>query len=575
MRPLPLVAILLVLLPCGSSASVEDARPAPPNWSERAPDDWFEMLKTADASTRRAAVRSLQRSDGGRFAQTLREPLLHAMAHDPDPYVRVLAARAVGQHNADLNADEELKAVAPFLAGVLQGKDAELQKEVLYAIQAIGPHAEAALPALRTRLREGPKDERYAGVVALAAIGGPALNDLAQLFTQDELDLSGDAFQAFEHLRERGRPALPLLTRLAGSDNHRVSLFASAAAGAVQPNALENTPDAEENVRRCIRSLRDPENAADGGIGLRALAAYGGKGAAAVPAVIEWYLRITREAKGTNEEEQANGAGLSVAGTILNMREAAFGPLVAVMTNGDVDARAIAAVLLGNFTQTNVPLPDVALPPLLKMLDDPDPRLHLSAAEVIRHYGPRARATVPGLLRLFVTEKNRGRQGVVAEALNKIDAEALRGAPQAEALVPALIVELGGANQPADEAAHLLALIGPKAARAVPAMLHASLAGGDNDDGRGMRFRIAEMGPPAVPELVKALADGDAGIRRAAAATLFHMAREPAAEGALAALDRTSVNDADPDVRGEAQIAANNIRQALRGRRSPRRPPVG
>src|SRR4051812_11458866 len=139
MQLLPLACVFIALI-VRTALSAPDAKDPPTDWSQKSPDEWVKMLQTADAPTRRTAMRSLQRPDAGARAAALREPLLQAMAHDADPSVRVQAASTVGQHNVDLHADEELKAIAPFLAGLLGGKDAELRKEALYAIRQMGPH---------------------------------------------------------------------------------------------------------------------------------------------------------------------------------------------------------------------------------------------------------------------------------------------------------------------------------------------------------------------------------------------------------------------------------------------------
>jgi HEAT repeat protein len=577
MSPRALAASLLLCIAAAAHAPAaapqeQDSRPGS-EWDK--PDHWNRLLDTAEVEKRREAFRGLLGHQGSAMLKPLREPFLRAVARDEDPRVRAYAATVVARNGRVFDAGAELNAAVPFLTGLLDHAEPETRKAAIDALGSIGPPALPALPGIRTRLREGTKPEREAAVRALGGIGGEALGELARALAGEDLDVAAGALQAFEDMKERARPALPALAELAGSEKPTVMLLASAAAANVQPRALEQSPLAEKNVARCADLLRDPEGRY-GGLAIRALPAYGAKGAPAVPAVIDWYLRVTGEAKGTKDEERVEGSGLFVAGVVLFMREAAHGPLVEVMSNGDAKQKAMAAVLLGNFVQTPVPLPDAALPPLLKMLDDPDANLHMAAANVLENYGPRGKPAAPKLSRLFVAEKDRDRQVVLARALKKVEPEALGRVPEAEAMVPALIEALDGPDGTADEAAQLLALIGAGAARAVPAMLRSSLPDdADGDDDTHMLHRIAEMGAPAVPELTKALSDAETPVRKAAASALYYMAKEPAAEAALPALNRAAAEDADGDVSTEARLAANEINRQIQRRRNPPRRRVG
>lgn len=569
MSPHLILSLLLCLAP--SEAPETSPNPQPPRpASESAwesPEHWTRLLDTGDVAARRRAFSGLLGHMGSAMLEPLREPFLRAMSRDEDALVRTLAATVVARNHRVFNATDELKAAAPFLTGLVAHEDAELRVAAILALGAIGDagHAAAgAVPAIRHRLREGDSAERMAAVGALGYLGGEGLADLTGALADEDLEVARQALHMFEQLKARARPAMPALVQLCAADDQRVMLLASGALAHVDRAALAHSPLAEKNVARCIEVLRDPESEY-GGLALQALPAYGARGAKAIPAIIAWYNRVTKKAKGTPDQERVEGSGLYVAGLVVSMREAAFEPLVEVMATGDVDAKGLAAVLLGNFTQTKIPLPDEALPPLLKMLEGPDPRLHVVAANVLDGHGARAKAAVPALLRMLA-EDDADRRQVAAEALHKIDREALQGSPQAEALIPGLIAQLDGKNQPASEAADLLCLIGPKAVSAVRPILRSSLRADLGNNGSSFRHALKKMGPAAVPELVVAVQDDDPKMRRAACDVLYFMGAT--ARDALPALDKVSAQDESKEVRVGATIAIGEINRALDRRRA-------
>ena len=521
----PLAAVTCLLL-CVSVAQESKTKPDPfPR------DHWNQLLESGTVETRRRELDRLLGFRNNRELAPIRDPLLRAMAHDADPTVRVLAATVVARNNGVVHADAELNAAVPSLAKLLDDKD----------------------PYLR----------RLAGH-ALASIGGDGLAALLPALTGDDKARAWEVIQMFRDAEEKTCPAA--LTHLASGDNRRAALLASCAAGEMKSGSLAQLPAADRNVKWCIEALRDPRDKE--GLALGALNAYGPKAAPAIGAIIDWYLRQMEEAKGKGDdkEEQAAMPGLYIAGLVCSMRQAAFGPLVELMEKGDTNTRGMAAILLGNFTTARIPLPDAALPPLIRMLDDPE--LQGTAANVIDGYGPRARAAAPALIRMIAGDDPDCRK-VAAEALHKIDANALQNSPEAAALVPALMKQLEGND--AGEASAILCLLGPKAIPAVRPILRASVRY-EKEGHHPFHYDLKKLGPAAIPELVKAFQDKDPKVRAVACHALGNL--DAAAQGALTALEELAAQEQDRDARIAARVAIDQVTRAVARRRPVAAPPA-
>lgn len=98
-----------------------------------------EQLSAPDGKTRAAAARELYRA--GRAAAVAVDPLLKALA-DKDPLVRAYAARALGE------AGEANQKVMTGLAGLLNDKDARVRDAAADAIRDLAPEPEAMMPPL-------------------------------------------------------------------------------------------------------------------------------------------------------------------------------------------------------------------------------------------------------------------------------------------------------------------------------------------------------------------------------------------------------------------------------------------
>jgi hypothetical protein len=267
----PLAAVTCLL--CVAAAAPEAQKP-----DVFDPKHWDQLLDSGDTNARREELKRLRRYQSDRRLPALREPLLRAMTRDPDPLVRALAADVVALNKGYFQAEAELGAAVPSLAKLLDDKDPEARR-------------------VATR--------------AIAEIGGDALAALVPLLARGDGRADGELLQLFRNGQEKTCPAtIAALSQLASRDDRRTVIVASCAAGEVRSGCLAQLPLAERNVEWCIEGLRDPHDPQ--GLGLAALNAYGPRGAPAIPAVIEWYLRgiAQAEGKGKDKEEEAEMPGL-------------------------------------------------------------------------------------------------------------------------------------------------------------------------------------------------------------------------------------------------------------------------
>jgi HEAT repeat protein len=229
------------------------------------------------------------------------------------------------------------------------------------------------------------------------------------------------------------------------------------------------------------------------------------------------------------------------------------------------------------------------IPDGLKALKNPDPSVRYNAAELLLRLGPVAKFAVPALQEALKDANGRVRMKV-AEALWNI------ARPPARELLPVLVVDL----KDKDPAVRIDALVvlrqmGTAAKAAIPAIarglkdedmdvrLEAVLALGEMgsaaretvpallDALKGDELRLLEplvaatlgnIGPAAVPALLKALPDKDAARRRTAAYALALIG--PQAAEAVPALTE-ALHDAESEVRALAAKALGKIGQEAKG----------
>lgn len=181
--------------------------------------------------------------------------------------------------------------------------------------------------------------------------------------------------------------------------------------------------------------------------------------------------------------------------------------------------------------ETRVGTKDLA--PLVKALQDPNPRVREHAAGSLGRMGHGASGAIDPLL-LCLSDADPYVVGKAAEALSRIGGAAVPG------LIRVLEHALPAARWPATIA---LGKIGPEADAAVPALTHA-LADSAVEVRWGAAVALGNIGPkaqPAVPALMRTLSDGDPDVRF----------------GASQALDR--IDPATMDARTDWQSVAATI----------------
>jgi len=163
----------------------------------------------------------------------------------------------------------------------------------------------------------------------------------------------------------------------------------------------------------------------------------------------------------------------------------------------------------------------LALPALIKALDDEDKQVWSSAVTAIAAIGPDAKEAIPVLIADLDTSGRRGRRQRDGRQIVMRSAYALsRLGPEAiPPLVEALRKEDAGLRI---GAAHALGPFGAEARAAIPLLIN-NLADGRDPVSEESAHALSQIGPEAGPALVAALGDGDARRRAGAAAALGQM----------------------------------------------------
>ena len=182
------------------------------------------------------------------------------------------------------------------------------------------------------------------------------------------------------------------------------------------------------------------------------------------------------------------------------------------------ERRSAAAALAG------AAVPEASVAPLSAALRDADAEVRRDAARALSGLGARASSAGPELQGLLARERDPAVRGAASRALVALGGPALAAAP---------------------------------AAPLVGGLLDAARGSGERDmPDVALVDALAEQGHPAVPQVVAALRDGDAGVRWHAAAALMHLGRQAA--GHAAAL-RAAMDDPVWIVRNAAGRALEEV----------------
>ena len=171
--------------------------------------------------------------------------------------VRRSAASAIQLAEKDLQRE-----ALPVLIELLKDeKDGQVRLAVLGAVTALGPDAAPAVPTLVHTLTTdygGQSKEElhqdYRSALALAAIGGPAVEGLRALLGEEKINVRAEAAMALGRIGPDAREAVPDLIRLLGIENDRVGGEATLALGRIGEAAVGPLIDAASDDCAGIRS---------------------------------------------------------------------------------------------------------------------------------------------------------------------------------------------------------------------------------------------------------------------------------------------------------------------------------
>ncbi len=433
-------------------------------------DPLVAKLVHPDPRARRATVRAL------RQLATSRQDLLTAVSKqlgDADPAAVLPALHTL--------ADMEEEAV-PFLVEALGNPKSRYWAEVVLA--EIGEEAATAVEPLAKVAADGPIEERVQAILALAAIGEPALAAAPQIRSAlDSSDSSLRYVAAYALGKLRDKDADPALEQAAAADDQFLASIASWARAMIQPDDAGLRAKA---VERLEVELTDASPA------MRQAAIEGLSGLA------ERLDEAGRRKLASNLVGELGDAvpsvGLAAGGALIRLKGDAVGALVEALAVPET--RNAAMELLAEIGADAQP----ALDAMVAGLGDEDPGYRSNAAMAIAALGPAAKAAVPELEKMLGDEAaapesrytaayalgSIGPEAVAAEPLLRKLAEsgdemmatvgvwaALKIKPDDATLFDAAIPKLRHALQRDQElvrleAAVALGEIGPRAATALP-----------------------------------------------------------------------------------------------------------
>ena len=221
--------------------------------------------------------------------------------------------------------------------------------------------------------------------------------------------------------------------------------------------------------------------------------------------------------------------------------------LIRRLQRGDEQARFLAAYRLADLG----PKAKAAVPALIAALSDKTGQVRSSAARALGRIGPAATDAIPVLVRLLV--KNDDARSDARDALSYIGPAAL----------PVLVQLARESTEPwqCHDAALALGLMGPAAAKAVPALI-LNLAHENGCIREGAVSGLRGIGAPAVPHLVRALDSKSLDVQQGAAEALGRI--QPPARAAIKPLIRVMQKGEVDEVRSVAAAALGGASHGVR-----------
>jgi HEAT repeat protein len=321
-------------------------------------------LKEKDSRLRRAAVQVL-----GQMAQGVRQPDRDNRPRRPGPQP----------------ADEKTPAVkeaVPALVAALDDPEEEIRNLAVMVLANPGPGASAAVPALADRLKEGNDlRQRRAAAWALGRVGPaaktavPALRDL--LTEGGDRELRTAAVQALGVLGPDARDAIPQMVRLLHEADLRErqtivwalsSIGTADTVGPALADAARSLSDSGDADRMLTQALTDAFRKLGPGVSGEVAKLLKDRRVAVRRLAVMVLLGFGRKAKPVLPE------------------------LLAELDDKD-DEAAVEAALAVSVIEPRAE----CVPPLVRGLKAPDPRLRQGAASVLQRLGPVAKDAVPAL----------------------------------------------------------------------------------------------------------------------------------------------------------------------------------
>lgn len=183
------------------------------------------QLRSPDASVRRTALEVLELL--GEDAQRAL-PAIAGNLTDPDRFNRWAAARAIG----NIGPRKALDAI-PGLAAQLGDVDPNVRLQASATLEAMGPDAQGALPALIKAISEGDAEPRVAAMNVLLSIGPkydrPAVPALIGCLGSTDPRVRRAAADVLGKLGPMAEDAIPALRRASEDDDQDVRINASEA----------------------------------------------------------------------------------------------------------------------------------------------------------------------------------------------------------------------------------------------------------------------------------------------------------------------------------------------------------
>ncbi len=494
----------------------------------------------SDPEARRRAARLLGGAGDGTagFQELLRG--LEA----PDPSIRAAAAEGLGQCRAE--------AAVPRLLARLDDEDRKVRSRAIGALGRLGSEALAAVPALIGLLA----DERLGvdAAFSLGTIGGEAPAVVDELIEAAGLGLPGARAWAVAALGLAGdERTIPVLLEALGSYDQDVRRQAA--------QALREIGTDDESVRGALRdalddwapSVRTQAAVTLAGLGERSSSLCSALAEAIEEGVAGWSVREALDEMGAEAAAVVpallaaveRGRGMDRVHAIPSLVEVAseavaLPVVLRFLEDPNPAVRSAAAHAVGRFDR----VPEAAIAALVRALEDPDTRVAYWAPSVLHAVKPRD-AGIRATLRAMARSTDPGKRVIAIDILGSIGEDR-------DALLAAM-------DDPFErvrfDAAYWIADLRERSERWVDALRRA-LADSSARVRREGAWGLSELGTdsaPAIPSLLEALRDDDRAVRNNAAYALGDTGC--ASESVVRALVRT-LSDADG---GAALSAARSL----------------